>query len=77
MIRDSIQRDGFKLRYHIEGEGIPVLVCGSAIYYERTFPKDLIDQCQMIYFDNRVFGGTCLKEASQSDFEFFRAISLY
>jgi proline iminopeptidase len=69
LMRDSIERDGFKLRYHIEGEGIPVLVCGSAIYYERVFPKHLLSACQMIYYDNRVFGGACLKEASQTDFE--------
>lgn len=64
-----IERDGFKLRYHAEGRGIPVLVCGSAIYYERTFPKNLLNHCQMIYFDNRVMGGSCLKETCQADFE--------
>jgi proline iminopeptidase len=66
---NSIIRDGFKLRYYIEGEGIPVLICGSAIYYKRVFSQDLSNYCKMIYFDNRVFGGTCLKEMSQSDFE--------
>ena len=69
MIKDSIEHDGFKLRYHIEGEGMPVLVCGSALYYERCFPKQLTKHCQMIYFDNRVFGGTCQKKATQADFE--------
>lgn len=69
LLKDSIEQDGFKLCYYIEGEGVPVLVCGSAIYYERIFPKSLLNVCQMIYFDNRVFGGTCLKEATQADFE--------
>jgi proline iminopeptidase len=69
LIKDSIEHDGFKLRYHIEGEGMPVLVCGSALYYERCFPKQLTKHCQMIYFDNRVFGGTCQKKATQADFE--------
>ena len=69
LTKGSIEQDGFKLRYHVEGEGVPVLVCGSAIYYERTFPKNLLNGCQMIYYDNRVFGGTCLKEATQVDFE--------
>lgn len=68
MLKNSIERDGFKLRYYIEGKGMPVLVIGSAIYYERAFPKNLLNHCQMIYFDNRVFGGTCLKETNQTDF---------
>lgn len=69
MIKNSIEIDGFKLRYYIEGQGIPVLVIGSAIYYERTFPKNLLDHCQMIYFDNRAFGGTASKEFNKADFE--------
>lgn len=69
MKENSIIRDDFKLRYYIEGEGTPVVVCGSAIYYKRVFSKNLSNYCKMIYFDNRVFGGTCLKEMSQSDFE--------
>ncbi len=68
-MKGYIEKDGFKLRYFIEGKGMPVLVCGSAIYYQRVFPKALLNDYQMIYFDNRVFGGSQLKKADKSDFE--------
>ncbi len=29
--------DGFDLAYRIEGEGAPILVIGSAVYYPRLF----------------------------------------
>lgn len=31
--------DGFDLSYRIEGEGAPILVIGSAVYYPRLFPQ--------------------------------------
>ncbi len=31
--------DGFDLSYRIEGEGAPILVIGSAVYYPRLFPN--------------------------------------
>lgn len=31
--------DGFDLAYRIEGEGAPILVIGSAVYYPRLFPQ--------------------------------------
>lgn len=68
-MKSFIVQDNFKLRYHIEGQGIPVLVFGSALYYEKAFPKSLLNHFQMIYFDNRVFGGSALNQLKRSDFE--------
>lgn len=50
-----IEIDGFKLRYTIEGVGKPALVIGSAIYYPRTFSKNLRNHLQLIFIDHRGF----------------------
>ena len=36
-----IDAGGFKLRYRIEGAGIPAIVIGSARYYPRVFSQHL------------------------------------
>ena len=43
--------DGFKLRYIIEGTGIPTLVIGSATFHSRTFSRRLRDHLKLIFVD--------------------------
>ncbi|HWO97245.1 MAG TPA: alpha/beta hydrolase [Bacillus sp. (in: firmicutes)] len=47
--------DGFKLSYCIEGEGTPVLVVGSAIYYPQLFSQAIKKELQLIFIDHRGF----------------------
>ncbi|HMZ80641.1 MAG TPA: alpha/beta hydrolase [Acidobacteriota bacterium] len=47
--------DGFQLQYIIDGEGLPTIVVGSALYYERTFSKHLRTQLKMAFLDHRGF----------------------
>jgi proline iminopeptidase len=44
------------LRYVVEGNGLPAIVVGSAIYYPRTFSKHLRQILQLIFIDHRGFG---------------------
>lgn len=50
-----IERDGYGLQYCIEGSGISALVIGSAIYYPRTFSKDLRKHLRLAFVDHRCF----------------------
>jgi proline iminopeptidase len=50
-----IEREGYGLRYCIEGDGIPTLVIGGAIYYPRTFSKNLRKQLRLAFIDHRCF----------------------
>ncbi|GCE51211.1 proline iminopeptidase [Thermosporothrix hazakensis] len=47
---------GFTLTYRIEGEGTPLLVVGSALYYSRLFAPALRKKVQLIFIDHRGFG---------------------
>jgi proline iminopeptidase len=51
----SIQRPGATLRYTVEGSGTPVLVLGSAVFYPRTFSRELRDRCTLAFADLRHF----------------------
>jgi proline iminopeptidase len=51
----SVQRSGATLRYQVEGDGIPVLVVGSAVYYPRTFSRPLRERCALAFADLRHF----------------------
>ncbi|OJU79996.1 MAG: hypothetical protein BGO10_01410 [Chlamydia sp. 32-24] len=51
-----VEVDGFKLRYRIEGEGQTALIVGSAIYYQRSFSKQLREHLRLIFVDWRGFG---------------------
>lgn len=53
---NSIETDGFKLNYVIEGRGLSAIVVGSSIYYPRTFSQNLRNHLQMIFMDHRGFG---------------------
>ncbi len=41
--------DGFDLAYRIEGEGAPILVIGSAVYYPRLFSSDIKQKYQWVF----------------------------
>lgn len=59
--RGIIESDGFKLQYIIKGNGKPILVIGSAVYYERTFSEDLTKNYKLVFIDHRGFavGNEC------------------
>ncbi|SMO71920.1 alpha/beta fold hydrolase [Melghirimyces algeriensis] len=47
--------DGFPLSYSIEGEGIPVLVVGSTVYYSQLFTQEIKKKLQFFFVDHRGF----------------------
>ena len=47
--------EGFRLAYRIAGEGQPVLVVGSAVYYPRLFSSELSRALRVIHVDHRGF----------------------
>jgi len=51
----TVNISGFKLNYRVEGEGIPVLVPGSAVYYPRIFSPGIKKHLQLIHVDHRGF----------------------
>lgn len=51
----SIKRDGFELRFCIEGEGPNALVIGSSLYSARSFSKDLRTHLRLHFVDYRGF----------------------
>jgi proline iminopeptidase len=51
----SIDIDGFKLKYRIEGEGPDTLVIGSALYYPRSFSQNLRKSLRLHFVDYRGF----------------------
>jgi len=46
-----IEIDGGKLKYVVEGEGIPCLVIGSSVYYPKTFSANLRKHLRMYFVD--------------------------
>ena len=50
-----IHRDGYALGYTIEGEGEPLLVIGSHLFYPRTFSAGLREKRKLIFIDHRGF----------------------
>lgn len=50
-----ITRNGFNLQYIVEGEGEPVLVIGSRLFYQRLFSPALKQKLKFIFFDHRGF----------------------
>ncbi len=51
----KIERDGYGLRYQIEGSGLSTFVIGSAIYYPRTFSENLRKHLRLAFVDHRCF----------------------
>ncbi len=50
-----IDAGGFKLRYRIEGAGVPAIVIGSARYYPRVFSQHLREHLRLVFLDHRGF----------------------
>lgn len=46
--------DGFKLRYHIEGAGVPCMVVGDALTPARALSKELRKHFRFIFMDSRM-----------------------
>lgn len=54
-VMEYVEVGGCKLHYCIEGESPDVLVVGSAVYYPRSFSKDLRNHFRLIFIDWRGF----------------------
>jgi proline iminopeptidase len=54
-MRGTIQSGHFELAYSVEGQGMPAIVIGSAVYYPRTFSQELRRSLQLIFVDHRGF----------------------
>lgn len=52
---NQIKRDGFILKYLIEGHGEPALVIGSVDYYPKIYSGNLRHHLQLIFTDHRGF----------------------
>lgn len=52
----TLQRGPFELSYGVEGQGVPVLVVGSAVYYPRTFSAGLRRHLRLAFVDHRGYG---------------------
>ncbi len=57
-MKGSIEREGYTLQYCIEGEGIPTLVIGSALFYPKSFSQNLRKHLRMAFIDWRGFSVT-------------------
>ncbi|MDG4658065.1 alpha/beta hydrolase [Ectobacillus antri] len=55
MRRGSLNREGFELQYCIKGQGYPIVVVGSSVYYPRLFAKALYEKFTFIFLDHRGF----------------------
>ncbi|QYK62116.1 alpha/beta hydrolase [Paenibacillus sp. S25] len=51
----TVISDGFELKYAITGNGRPILVIGSSVYYPRLFSDHLYKKFQFIFLDHRGF----------------------
>jgi proline iminopeptidase len=54
-VSGAVKVDGAILRYLIEGSGNPLLIIGSAVYYPRTFSKQLRKEFRLVFIDVRHF----------------------
>jgi hypothetical protein len=44
----TVDRDGFTLKWMREGSGIPMLVVGAPIYYQRLLPQAMRDHFELV-----------------------------
>lgn len=51
----SLRAGPFELGYRIEGDGAPLLIVGSAVYYPRTFSRHLRHRMKLHFIDHRGF----------------------
>ncbi|WP_264212163.1 alpha/beta fold hydrolase [Leisingera thetidis] len=54
-VHGRIYQDGYTLGYSIEGEGDPLLIIGSHVFYPRTFSAGLRGKRTLIFIDHRGF----------------------
>ncbi len=68
----SISREGFELRYVIEGQSLPTIVIGSSLYYPKSFSENLREHLRMAFIDWRGFAKSaptqCHSEVSFNTF---------
>ncbi|MBP9886579.1 MAG: alpha/beta hydrolase [Leptospiraceae bacterium] len=72
-IKGKIYSGKFELGYSIEGEGNPVLVIGSSVYYPRTFSENLKTKFKFVFLDHRGFGNL-IGEDEKSDYELYKIL---
>ena len=51
-----VQVEGAQLRFSIAGQGTPILVVGSAVFYPRIFSQHLRGKFKLVFVDLRHFG---------------------
>jgi proline iminopeptidase len=56
-LQGFVKSKEWNLRYIVEGKGPDVFVIGSALYYDRTFSKEIRKNCRMIFVDHRGYAG--------------------
>ncbi|TGM60223.1 alpha/beta fold hydrolase [Leptospira adleri] len=56
-LQGFVKSKEWNLRYVIDGEGPDVFVIGSALYYDRTFSKEIRKHCRMTFVDHRGYAG--------------------
>lgn len=71
--RGTVRSGRFELAWSVEGTGKPVLVIGSAVYYPRTFSRELRRRVQLVFADHRGFAAAEGATAA-SDFAFDRVL---
>ncbi|WP_242092608.1 alpha/beta fold hydrolase [Aestuariivivens sediminicola] len=59
----TIELDGSRLTYRIEGHGTPCLVIGSSVYYPRTFSDNLRRYLKLYFVDMKWFAKDYKAEA--------------
>lgn len=63
----TVQVDGVELNWIREGEGPPLFVIGSAIYYPRAYSEQLREHFELIFVDGRHFTPDYSPPASELD----------
>ena len=59
----TIELDGSRLTYRIEGHGTPCLVIGSSVYYPRTFSDNIRRYLKLYFVDMKWFAKDYKAEA--------------
>lgn len=59
----------FQLQYCQDGEGLPAIVVGSALYYPRTFSKNIRQHLHFTYMDHRGFAPNPGRSLTQAEYE--------
>ncbi|TCT39319.1 alpha/beta fold hydrolase [Martelella mediterranea] len=69
-----LESGGFLLSFRIEGQGLPVVVIGSADYYARCFPAVLRSDLRFHFIDHCGFA-TAIEDHKDSDFSLERIVA--